>query len=49
MLNIPNINKKFSDKIIDRAPKKMVDCMQGNVLLAYQQALFYADVNKYLD
>ena len=37
----------FSDKIIDRAPDKMVDILQGNIVLAYRDLLVYCNVDKY--
>ena len=35
------------DDIIVRAPDKMVDILQGNLLLAYRDLLIYCNVNQY--
>ena len=37
----------FGDKIIGRAPDKMIDILQGNIVLAYRDLLVYCNVNKY--
>ncbi len=37
----------FSDQIIHRAPDKMINFYQGNILLAYRDLIVYVRVNEY--
>ena len=43
-----NVSTFFSDKIINRAPDKMIDFLQGNILLAYRNLIISADVSEYV-
>ena len=42
-----SISEMFGDEIIDRAPDKMVDFLQGNIMLAYRDLIIYCNVNDY--
>jgi len=46
--DFPNVSTFFSDKIINRAPDKMIDFLQGNILLAYRNLIISADVSEYV-
>ena len=37
----------LGDDIIQRAPDKMIDFLQNNILLAYRDLLIYCNVEKY--
>lgn len=41
--NPKSISSKFSSKIIKRAPDKMIDFIDGLVVLAYRHDLYYFD------
>ena len=43
----PKVNEMFSDQIIRRAPDKMIDFLQGNILLAYRDLMVYVRVSEY--
>lgn len=42
-----SVSEMFGDKIIDRAPDKMIDMLQGNLLLAYRDLVIYCNINQY--
>ena len=42
-----SVNEIFGDEIIRRAPDKMVDLLQGFIMVAYRDAIFYCNVNPY--
>ena len=37
----------FGEEIIQRAPDKMIDMLQGNLMLAYRDLVIYVNVNQY--
>jgi hypothetical protein len=43
----PPVNEMFSDEIIRRTPDKMIDFLEGNILLAYRDLIVYVRVSKY--
>ena len=42
-----SVNEIFSERIIKRAPDKMIDFLDGHILLAYRNSIFYLDVSDY--
>lgn len=42
-----NINKKFQETIIERAPDKMIDHLQDHIILAFRDFVIYAEVGQY--
>ena len=46
-MNYRSVNEIFGDVLINRAPDKMIEFVQGFVMLAYQDHLVYFNVNKY--
>ena len=40
-----SINEEYGENLIDRAPDKMVDLLQGRLILAYRNVLIYADID----
>ena len=40
-----SINEEYGENMVDRAPDKMVDLLQGNLILAYRNVLIYVDIN----
>ena len=45
--NRKSVNEIFGDEIIMRAPDKMVDLLQGFIMVAYRDAIIYVNVNPY--
>ena len=41
------MNEIFSERIIKRAPDKMIDFLDGHILLAYRNSIMYLDVSEY--
>jgi len=37
----------FGDEIIERAPDKMIDILQGNLMLAFRDLVIYCNINQY--
>ena len=42
-----SVSQIFKNKIIDRAPDKMIDCVGDCILLSYRNQIIYLDVCKY--
>ena len=42
-----SISEAYGDKLLTRAPDKMIDILQGNLMLAYRDMVIYCNVNKY--
>ena len=42
-----SVNEFFSNKIIERAPDKMIDFLDNHILLAYRNLIIYMDVSEY--
>ena len=42
-----SISEVYGDKLITRAPDKMIDILQGNLMLAYRDMVIYCNVNQY--
>ena len=42
-----SVNEIFSERIIKRAPDKMIDFLDGHILLAYRNCIMYLDVSDY--
>ena len=40
----PSVTQIFEDKIIERAPAKLIDYKEGFILLAYHGKIIYLDV-----
>ena len=45
--NGKSLNDMFGDKLIDRSPDKMIDILDGMILLAYRNSIIYVNVGKY--
>ena len=41
-----SISKLFKNKLIERAPNKMIDYFDGYIMLAYRNVLFYLKIDK---
>ncbi len=37
----------FGENLIDRSPDKMIDILDGVILLAYRNSIIYVSVSKY--
>jgi len=37
----------FGDNLIDRSPDKMIDILDGMILLAYRNSIIYVSVSQY--
>ena len=42
-----SVNRVFSERIISRAPDKMIDFLDNHILLAYRNLIIYMDVSEY--
>ena len=42
-----SISEAYGDKLITRAPDKMIDILQGNLMLAWRDMVIYCNVNQY--
>ena len=42
-----SLNDMFGDQLIDRSPDKMIDILDGVILLAYRNSIIYVSVSKY--
>ena len=42
-----SVSQIFEGELVDRAPDKMIDFLQGHVLLAYRNSIVYLDVSNF--
>ena len=42
-----SIYEIFGDELVNRAPDKMVDLLQGFLMVAYRDSIIYVNVNQY--